>query len=179
MITINGGKIDSWLIYCSVYRLCLLTTYIVSACMAIATWHVSTLSVFLALCEENTLVTNGFPSLKNVELWLSLLLALAWSNLSNKQSSCGYFEMPWPSYDVRHCNDAVESLGYQIAVTNGNISCYSSIEEQFSSCPRQVKQYFDLFWSSRACDDYVIWSLARRRSVHLDLGQPALWCSFL
>ena len=108
-----------------------------------------------------------------------VVVSLSMINLSNKQSSCGYFEMLWPSYDVRHCNDAFESLGYQIAVINGNIACYISIEEQFSSCPRQVKQYFDLFWSSRACDDYVIWSLARRRSVHVDLGQPALWCSFL
>ena len=63
-----------------------------------------TFSALMALCEENSLVTGGFPSHKPVIRSFDVFFDLRQNKLFIKQSRCQWFEMPSSSL-WRHSNE--------------------------------------------------------------------------
>ena len=53
----------------------------------------------LALCEGNPPVTSGFPSQRDSNMNISCFM-VSLNQLLNRQQSCQWFEIPWPSCSV-------------------------------------------------------------------------------
>ena len=68
-------------------------------------WHhlMGTFSTILTLCEENLLVTGGFPSERPVTQSFDVFFDLRLNNRLSKQSGCQWFEMPSCSL-WHHCD---------------------------------------------------------------------------
>ena len=62
-------------------------------------WHRNSFRI-IGSCKGNPLVTGGFPRLGSVMESFNIFFVVNLNKLSNKQSSCWWFEMPWHSCDI-------------------------------------------------------------------------------